>query len=486
MSPDSGPYSNYRLTARLELENKPGTFDRVTHLLSKEKANLGAIDIVEATRDKMIRDITFDVKNETHGKRVLTRLSKIQNVRLISASDRIFLLHLGGKISVQGKIPLKTRNQLSQAYTPGVARVSTAIGEDKSKVYNLTIKANTVAVVSDGSAILGLGNLGPEAALPVMEGKAMIFKEFAGIDAWPICLATQDADEIVETVKNIAPVFGGINLEDISYPRCFEIENRLKNILDIPVMHDDQHGTAVVVLAALKNALKIVKKDISKIRVVMSGIGAAGVACSRILLLAGVKHLVASSRHGIVFSTETSGLAAAKKDFMSQIHRDNPGESLKEALVGADVFIGVSSANLLTASDLRKMKKDRIVFAMANPDPEILPSEAVKVSRIFATGRSDIPNQINNALAFPGIFRGALDVRAITINEQMKLAAANAIAGLISSDQLSGEYIIPSIFDKRVVPAVSEAVAHAAVKTGVARKKRRDENDGGKNRKQSL
>ncbi|MBI4000090.1 MAG: NAD-dependent malic enzyme, partial [Candidatus Omnitrophica bacterium] len=340
MLPDSGPYSNHRLTARLELKNKPGTFNRVTHFFSKEKANLGAIDIVEATRDKIVRDITFDVLNEAHGKRVLQKLAKLRDVKLVQASDRIFLLHLGGKISVQSKTPIKTRTQLSMAYTPGVARVSTAIGEDKSKVYNLTIKANAIAVVSDGTAILGLGDLGPEAALPVMEGKAMLFKEFAGIDAWPICLATHDVNEIVNTVKYIAPVFGGINLEDISYPRCFEIENRLKRELDIPVMHDDQHGTAVVVLAALKNALKIVKKDISKIQVVMSGIGAAGVACSRILLLAGVKHLVACGRRGIVFSTEESGLAAAKKDFMAHIHRDRPGKNLKEALIGADVFIG--------------------------------------------------------------------------------------------------------------------------------------------------
>lgn len=468
---DSIPYSNYRLTARIELENKPGTFNRVTRVLSKEKANLGAIDIVDATRGRIVRDITFDVMSEEHGKRVLERLAKIKDIRLVQASDRIFLLHLGGKISMAGKIPITTRNQLSMAYTPGVARVSNAIAEDKSKVYNLTIKANTVAVVSDGSAILGLGNLGPEAALPVMEGKAMLFKEFAGIDAWPLCLATQDTDRIIETVQAIAPGFGGINLEDISYPRCFEIEERLKKLLDIPVMHDDQHGTAVVVLAALKNALKLVKKDISKIKVVMSGIGAAGVACAKILLLAGVRHLVACSRKGVVFSTEECGLEAAKKDFMTQLHRDTPGKPLKEALVGTDVLIGVSSANILTAKDLRRMNKDRIVFAMANPDPEISPDQAEKVCRIFATGRSDIPNQINNALAFPGIFRGALDTRAKIINEEMKLAAADAIAGLISSAQLGEEYIIPSIFDKRVVPAVSEAVSRAAIKTGVARRK---------------
>ena len=484
--PDRGPYSNYRLTVRMELKNAPGIFKRVASCLAKHKANLGAIDTVEVNRSKITRDITFDVAGEAQEEIVLASLRKIRNVKVISASDRIFLFHLGGKISIQSKMPITTRTQLSMAYTPGVARVSKAIGEDKSKVYALTIKGNSVAVVSDGSAILGLGNLGPEAALPVMEGKAMLFKEFAGINAWPICLATQDSDEIVQAVQAIAPVFGGINLEDISYPRCFEIENRLREILDIPVMHDDQHGTAVVVLAALKNALKVVKKDIGKIRVVMSGIGAAGVACSRMMLLAGVKHLVACSRKGVVFSTEKSSLRAAKKDFMAQIDRDNPGKSLKEALVGADIFVGVSSANILSAKDLKRMKKDRIVFAMANPDPEILPAEAMKVSRIFATGRSDFPNQINNALAFPGIFRGALDVRARTINEEMKLAAANAIASLISRDQLSEEYIIPSIFDKRVVPAVSEAVSQAAIKTGVAGRRRRSENVVGGNGKQSI
>ncbi|MBI4368014.1 MAG: NAD-dependent malic enzyme [Candidatus Omnitrophica bacterium] len=476
MVPDSGPYSNYRLTVRLELKNKPGVFERVVRTLAKENVSLGAIDTVEVTRREITRDITFDVSNEAHGKRIIGRLGRIKDVALVQASDRIFLLHLGGKIAVQPKIPIKTRNQLSMAYTPGVARVSNAIAEEPSKVYQLTVKGNTVAVVSDGSAILGLGNLGPEAALPVMEGKAMLFKEFAGIDAWPICLATQDTDEIVNTVKHIAPVFGGINLEDISYPRCFEIENRLKRELDIPVMHDDQHGTAVVVLAALKNALKIVKKDIRKIKIVVSGIGAAGVAVSRFLLEAGAVHLVACSRKGIVFSTEQSGLRAARKDFMAQIHRDRPGESLKEALVGADVFIGLSHANILEAKDVRKMKKDRIVFAMANPDPEIAPQKALKVSRIYATGRSDIPNQINNALAFPGIFRGALDVRAKTINEAMKLAAADAIARLVSRVQLGEEYIIPSIFDKRVVIAVAQAVSRAAIQTGVARKRLRKDN----------
>lgn len=461
------PYSNYRLTARLKLENKPGVFASVVELLAREKANLGAIDIVEVTKDRMVRDVTMDVANEEHGQKVVERLRKLEKVKVVSVSDPIFLMHLGGKIRTQSKIPLKTRNQLSMVYTPGVARVSQAIAESPSKVFALTIKSNSVAVVSDGSAILGLGNLGAEAALPVMEGKAMIFKEFAGIDAWPICLATQDVDEIVNTIKNIAPVFGGINLEDISAPRCFEIEERLKDILDIPVMHDDQHGTAVVLLAALKNALKVLKKDIRGVRIVINGAGAAGIACCQILLTAGANQLFACNRKGVIYSSEFSPIQI---NSLPSIRDNEPMMTLREALKGADVFIGLSAGNILSGEDLELMKKDRIVFAMANPDPEVDPNVAVKLCRIFATGRSDFPNQINNALAFPGIFRGALDARAKQINEEMKLAASEAIAGLISEDQLGEEYIIPSIFDKRVVEAVSKAVSQAAIKTKVARK----------------
>ncbi len=463
---------------RLELENQPGVFASVANLLAKEKANLGAVDIVEATRHKMIRDVTFDIEDEAHGERVLVHLPYLNGVKVISFSDPTFLLHLGGKIHVQNKVPLVTRAQLSMAYTPGVAKVSKAIAKDISKVHTLTIKGNSVAVVTDGSAILGLGNLGPEAALPVMEGKAMLFREFAGIDAWPICLATQDVDQIIDTVKYIAPVFGGINLEDISSPRCFEIEERLRQSLDIPVMHDDQHGTAVVVLAALKNALRIVKKDITKIRIVMSGLGAAGVACARILLAAGVRNLLGCNRQGAVLVVDETSLRAARHDLFLCIKKE--GEmTLRESLVGADVLIGVSAGNILTVNDLKKMKKDRVVFAMANPDPEVDPAKASKACRIFATGRSDFPNQINNALAFPGIFRGALNVRVKTINEAMKLAAAEAIAGLIPSDQLNAEYIVPSIFDKRVVATVAKAVERAAYRTGVARRRSLKEGDSG-------
>jgi len=397
---------------------------------------------------------------------------------VIAVSDRVLLLHLGGKIQIQNKIPIQTRNQLSMAYTPGVAKVSQAIAQDPENVYKLTIKSNSIAVVTDGSAVLGLGNLGPEAALPVMEGKAMIFKEFANIDAWPICLATQNVDEIVKTVQNIAPAFGGINLEDISAPRCFEIEEMLKKTLSIPVMHDDQHGTAVVILAALKNALKVVKKDIKRVRIVVSGLGAAGAACCRILLAAGAEHIYGCNRKGVVLIVDETNLDAARKDLFSCVTPNDPKLTLREALLGADVFIGVSIGNLLTGKDLEKMRKNRIVFAMANPDPEVIPQEAFKVCRIFATGRSDFPNQINNALAFPGIFRGALNVRAREINEEMKIAASDAIANLIQPNQLSDEYIVPSIFDKRVVDAVTKAVEAAAYKTGVARKRFLKDNDG--------
>ncbi|MBF0571027.1 MAG: NAD-dependent malic enzyme [Candidatus Omnitrophica bacterium] len=462
--------SNNRFTLRLELVNKPGVFASVATLIASVKADLGAVDIVEVTPYTIIRDVTFYVSNQKDADKILKGLEKLENVKTIAVSDKILLLHLGGKIQVQNKTPIQTRNQLSMAYTPGVAKVAQAIAETPDKVYKLTIKSNSVAIVTDGSAVLGLGNLGPEAALPVMEGKAMIFKEFANIDAWPICLATQDVDEIVKTVQNISPAFGGINLEDISAPRCFEIEEKLKKILSIPVMHDDQHGTAVVILAALKNALKIVKKDMEGVRVVVNGLGAAGAACCRILLSAGVRNLYGCNRKGVVLIVDETNLGQARKDLFSCATLDVPSLTLREALCTVDVFIGVSAGNILTGKDLNRMKEDRIVFAMANPDPEVDPHEAFKVCRIFATGRSDFPNQINNALAFPGIFRGALNVRAKVINEEMKIAAADAIANLVLENQLSSEYIIPSIFDKRVVEAVTKAVEQAAYQTGVARK----------------
>src|SRR5882762_9139659 len=453
---DIGPYSNYRLTVRLELANKPGMFARVAAVLAEEGANLGAVDIVSATADCMVRDVTFDVQNETHGEKVLARLGALPDVEVLSASDRIFLLHLGGKIRVQSKFPVTTRNLLSMVYTPGVGRVSQAIAKDKAKAYGFTSKGNTVAVVTDGSAVLGLGNLGPEAALPVMEGKAMLFKEFAGIDAWPICLSTQDPDEIVRTVQAIAPGFGAINLEDISSPRCFEIERRLKSALDIPVMHDDQHGTAVVILAALTNALTVTGKRMEDIRVVVNGLGAAGTACCRMLLAAGLSHLVGCEPRGIVLRGDGQQLRACRTDLAACMTKDHPQGTLRDALKGADVFIGLSVGNILTAEDLDLMSAARIVFAMANPDPEAPPELAASHCRIFATGRSDYPNQINNALAFPGIFRGALDARVRRITDAMKIKAAVAIAGLIKHP--TAKNIVPSIFDPRLASAVARSI----------------------------
>jgi malate dehydrogenase (oxaloacetate-decarboxylating) len=468
---DNEPYSNFRLTVRLELANKPGMFAKVAAILAEEGANLGAVDIVSATAERMVPDVTIDVQGETHGEKVLARIRALPDVKVLSASDRVFLLHLGGKIHVQSKFPITTRNVLSMVYTPGVGRVSQAIAKDKTKAYAFTGKGNTVAVVTDGSAVLGLGNLGPEAALPVMEGKAMLFKELAGIDAWPICLNTQDPDDIVRTVQAIAPGFGAINLEDISSPRCFDIERRLKTSLDIPVMHDDQHGTAVVILAALTNALTVTGKRMEEIRVVVNGLGAAGTACCRMLLAAGLSHLVGCEPQGIVLRGDGQQLWACRTDLASCMTPDQPQGTLRDALKGADVFIGLSIGNILTADDLDLMATDRIVFAMANPDPEVPRELAASHCRIFATGRSDYPNQINNALAFPGIFRGALDVQARDINEAMKLAAAKALAETIPSATLSEDYIIPSVFDKEVVPRVSKAVAAAARETGVARRR---------------
>jgi malate dehydrogenase (oxaloacetate-decarboxylating) len=475
MEPDQEPFCEFRMTVRLEIPNEPGQFARLATLFAEEGANLGAIDIVEVRKGRMVRDVTFDARTEAHAQRVLDALHALPGVTVRSASDRVFLLHLGGKISTRSKIPVKTRNTLSMIYTPGVARVSLAIAADPDKAFAFTSRANSVAVVSDGSAVLGLGNLGPGGAMPVMEGKVALFKEFADVDGWPLCLSTQDPDEIVRIVQGIAPSFGGINLEDISSPRCFEIEERLKATLDIPVMHDDQHGTAVVLLAALLNALKVIGKDVSRVKVVVNGLGAAGTACCKILLLAGVTNLIGCDRKGAVLNASGENLEAARKDARSQMHFDAPFATLHEALAGADVFIGLSIGNLLKVEDVQTMAKDRIVFAMANPEPEIAPDKALGHVRVMATGRSDFPNQVNNLLAFPGIFRGALDVRARTINEEMKLAAAHAIAGIIPDDHLTEDYVVPSVFDRAVVRAVARAVAKAAQETGVARRKREQE-----------
>jgi malate dehydrogenase (oxaloacetate-decarboxylating) len=378
-------------------------------------------------------------------------------LKVRKVSDRTFLLHLGGKLEVQSKVPLKTRDDLSRAYTPGVARICQAIAKDPSDARRLTIKRNTVAVVTDGSAVLGLGNLGPAAALPVMEGKAALFKRFADVDAWPVCLDTQDVDEIVRTVQLIAPVYGGINLEDISAPRCFEIEARLRELLDIPVFHDDQHGTAVVVLAALSNALKLVKKDLSKTKIVLSGAGAAGTAIARLLMLAGATNIIGYDSTGVI-NRKSAANNDMRKWFVEHCNPNQFEGNLNEALKGADIFIGVSAPNVVSESAVESMAMDAIVFALANPDPEIDPVLARKHAAVVATGRSDQPNQINNVLAFPGIFRGLLDAGASKITDELLVACANAIASCVTEQQLNASFIVPSVFDPNVVKAVADAV----------------------------
>jgi malate dehydrogenase (oxaloacetate-decarboxylating) len=445
---------------------------KVTSAIGEAGADIGAVDIVEAAGTVMTRDITFKAGDEAHGERVVERLKAIEGVTVVNVSDRVFLMHLGGKIEVNGRVMVKTRDDLSMVYTPGVARVCMAIHAEPEKAYNLTIKQNTVAVVTDGSAVLGLGNIGAAAGAPVMEGKCLIFKSFAGVDAFPLCLATQDVDEIVSTVKAVAPIFGGINLEDIAAPRCFEIEERLQAALDIPVFHDDQHGTAVVVLAALLNALKVVKKTLSEVKIVFAGAGASGIATAKLLMLDGARHIIGCDRSGTLYKGRTENMNSMKTWFAEHTNPDRIRGSIADALQGADIFIGLSGPGVVTPDALRKMSRDPIVFAMANPTPEILPEETGGHVRVMATGRSDYPNQINNSCCFPGFFRGMLDVRARRVNDEMKLAAARALAAIVGESDLCEEYITPSMFDARVVPAVSQAVADAAVKTGVARRRR--------------
>ncbi len=467
---DPNAVSSHSLTVRVDIKNVQGTFAKLATLIADQNVSMGAVDVVNVTKDWVTRDITVNCGNEEEAKNVLDAMRKMKDIKVRSWSDKTFLLHLGGKIRMENKIPVKTREALSRAYTPGVARVCMAIAEDKEKAYNLTIKNNMVAVVSDGTAVLGLGDIGPEGAMPVMEGKAMLFKEFGGVDAFPLCVDSKDPEEIIKFCKMIAPTFGGINLEDISAPRCFVIEDRLKKELDIPVFHDDQHGTAVVVLAGLINALKIVGKKIEDIRVVVSGVGAAGVACSKILLNAGVKDIIGLDREGAIYKGRTGHMNFMKEWFADHTNPRVLKGKIADVIEGADLFLGLSGPGSFPVEALKKMAKDPIVFAMANPTPEIMPEEAAPYVRIMATGRSDYPNQINNVLCFPGMFRGALDVRATSINEEMKLAAAHAIANIIPEAHLMEDYIIPSVFDRKVGKAVASAVADTAIATGVARR----------------
>jgi malate dehydrogenase (oxaloacetate-decarboxylating) len=465
------PSVSHTFTIRLTYPNRIGTFARVVNVIGRHGGDLGAVDIVTPDAKLMTRDITIRARDGEHQEEIVSAMRRLPKLKVINVSDRVFLLHLGGKLCIQNKVPLTTRDTLSMAYTPGVARVCEAIAHDHRKAWQLTIKSNSVAVVSDGTAVLGLGDIGPAAAMPVMEGKAMLFKEFGGIDAYPICLSTKDPDEIVQAVKHLSVGFGGINLEDISAPRCFEIERRLQQQLDIPVFHDDQHGTAVVVLAALLNALRLTGQKLERLRIVLSGAGAAGAAVTRILLRGGAKDVIVCDREGILHEGRLPGLNESKAWLAQNTNPHRLRGRLQDALRGAHVFIGVSGPGTVEARDLKRMARKPIVFALANPTPEIMPEEAARVALIVATGRSDYPNQINNVLAFPGIFRGALDVRARQINEGMKQAAAHAIADCISPGELSAEYIVPSVFNREVVRRVAAAVRRAAIRSGVARKK---------------
>lgn len=465
----TAPSPSYGITIRAKYENTIGSFSRLAATIAQAGGSLGEIEIVEVEGNDIIRDINVDCANEEQAKWIAAAVRLLPQVEIISVTDRTFHMHLGGKIEVCSKSPLRTREDLSMAYTPGVARVSLATSDEPGKSFALTIRRNTVAVVSDGSAVLGLGNIGPLGALPVMEGKAMLFKKFAGVDAFPVCLSTQDADDIVSIVKAISPTFGGINLEDIAAPKCFEVEERLKAELDIPVFHDDQHGTAAVVLAALLNATQVAGKEIHNLRVVISGAGAAGVACSKALLAIGVADIIVCDTKGAIYAGRTEHMNPAKQWLAENTNRGGFKGDLKHALKGADLFLGVSGPNLLKGEDLKVMAKNPIVFALSNPVPEVMPEEAAPYVCVIATGRSDYPNQINNVLCFPGLFRGLLDSFATTVTQEMIVAASKAIASSVSPEELRPDYIIPSVFNANVAPAVAKAVADVAREQGLVR-----------------
>jgi malate dehydrogenase (oxaloacetate-decarboxylating) len=467
------PSAQYRLTIRVKLDDAQGALSEVTAAISATGGMVGAIDLIESGIDGSIRDIVVDATGQDHWRLIIDAINAVGSAQVIDTTDRTFLMHVGGKIEQHNKHPLKSRDDLSMAYTPGVARVCLAIAEEPERAFQYTIKRNTVAVVSDGTAVLGLGDIGPAAAMPVMEGKCCLFKEFAGVDAFPICLETKDPEEIVRTVELIAPAFGGINLEDISAPRCFEVEDELKRRLDIPVFHDDQHGTAVVVMAALINAAKLTGRQLKDIKVLVIGLGAAGIAVTRILRQAGVSDIIGADSRGALHTEREDYLDGSMSDvkrwFAEVTNPERRAGAPAEVIDGADLLIGLSGARALPAQALSKMKADAMVFAMANPNPEVHPEEASPYARIVATGRSDYPNQINNVLCFPGVFRGALDVRAQAITDPMKIAAAQAIAGIVAESELREDYIIPSVFNRDVAPAVAAAVAEEARATQTAR-----------------
>jgi len=463
------PSPSYSITIRIEIDNRVGMFAQVANALSEAGGDIGSVDIVGVEKGKIIREITVDAHDEQHELEIVASLGSVSGIKVLKVMDRTFTAHLGGKIEVHSRMLIRDSNELSKVYTPGVARICRDIHKRPDHAYRYTIKGNAIAIITDGTAVLGLGDIGPLAAMPVMEGKAMIFKEFAGIDAFPIALDTKKTEDIISTIKNIAPAFGGINLEDIAAPRCFDIEQALQKALDVPVMHDDQHGTAVVILAGLINVGRLQGRNIKKMNVVISGSGAAGSATAYMLSSYGIKNITVCDQYGAIYSGRRNQMDKYKSMLAKSTNPRKEKGTISKVLEGAHVFIGLSVPNVITVDDVRKMAKKPIVFALANPDPEISPEEALPLVSILATGRSDYPNQVNNMLSYPGIFRGLLDVRARGINEEIKLAAANAIAHIIKDDELHAEYIIPSIFNKEVVASVAESVAKAARKTGIAR-----------------
>lgn len=463
------PSPSYSITVRVEIENRIGMFAKIASAISGAGGDLGSIDIVKVEKGKIIRDITVNARDEEHEKKITKALKHIEGVKVLRVMDRTFLVHEGGKIGIYNKVNVKGREDLSRVYTPGVARVCIDIHKNPEHVYRYTIKGNTVAVITDGTAVLGLGNIGPDAAMPVMEGKCMLFKEFGGVDAFPIAIRTTNTDELVDIIKKISTPFGGINLEDIAAPRCFEVERKLREELAIPVIHDDQHGTAIVTLAALINVGRIFKRDIRELKIVICGAGAAGTATAYMLLDYGIKDIIVCDKAGTLYEGRTEDMDSHKVELSKKTNPRKIKGKLTDALEGADVFIGLSAPNILKPEDIEKMAKDRVVFALANPDPEIAPELAIPLVRIMATGRSDYPNQINNVLAFPGLFKGLLEVRAKGVDKEIFFAAAHAIANIIKDEELNEDYMVPSIFNKKVAQSVSNAVAEKAKKLKLAR-----------------